>query len=103
MIKQIGFAALLSLSLTGACATDIGSHNQDLQRTDSDERAGERCTRVVGDFDGTTTPPPIDILVGNDVISAQVAIEGAQDVPNDPRAGLLAVAQVIGISAMLRI
>lgn len=89
MIKQLGIASLLSVSLSAGCAADTGSYGQDLSVSDVAEQS-ERCTRQLGDFDGTTTPPPITIPIGQVEISAQDAIDEGQNSPNDPRAGLLA-------------
>lgn len=84
MLKNAGIATILGLALMAGCTAGTGSQSQDLATDDFDESA-ERCYHTAGDYDGSDlVPPPINITIGDSIISAPDAMEAAL---NDEREG----------------
>lgn len=90
MLKQTGFATLLSLTLMAGCAADTGSFARSLDTSEVGDDE-QRCSRVLGEYDDTdVSPPPISIPIGDTEVSVLDAFADARGNPSDVRAGLLA-------------
>jgi hypothetical protein len=90
MFKNAGIATILGLALMAGCAANTGSQTQDLATSDVDNSA-ERCFHTAGDYDGSdVVPPPINISIGDHIMSAPDAMVAAQTDEREGYARLLA-------------
>jgi hypothetical protein len=77
MFKNAAIATILGLSFMAGCAADTGSQSRDLATGDFVTQ-DQSCYRVVGDYDGDVTPPPINISIGDLDLSAPDTMVEAQ-------------------------